>query len=100
NKKQNLRLYFMICHPGDNISEVLFLKDTIIKKKLVNFEQFQVFTPTPMTVSTCMYWTGLNPFTLGNVNPVYDYNTKKKMKRIMLQLHAKMKGSLDASSGF
>jgi uncharacterized radical SAM protein YgiQ len=85
-KKQGLRYYFMIGHPGDTISEVLFLHDIIKKKHLGNIEQFQLFTPTPMTVSSCMYWTGLNPFTGKRIDVVYDYNTKKKLKRIMLDL--------------
>ncbi|VVB61940.1 Ribosomal protein S12 methylthiotransferase RimO [uncultured archaeon] len=85
-KKQGLRYYFMIGHPGDTISEVLFLRDIIKKKHLGNIEQFQLFTPTPMTISSCMYWTGLNPFTGKRIDVVYDYNTKKKLKRIMLGL--------------
>jgi uncharacterized radical SAM protein YgiQ len=85
-KKQALRYYFMIGHPGDTLSEVLFLRDIIKKKHLENIEQFQLFTPTPMTVSSCMYWTGLNPFTGKKIDVVYDYNTKKKLKRIMLGL--------------
>lgn len=88
-KKQGLRYYFMIGHPGDNLSEVLFLHDIIKKRHLENIEQFQLFTPTPMTISTCMYWTGYNPFTGRKINVVYDYNTKKKLKRIMLHLPLK-----------
>jgi radical SAM superfamily enzyme YgiQ (UPF0313 family) len=34
-----------------------------LKKNGVRLEQVQNFTPTPMTVSTCMYYTGLDPFT-------------------------------------
>jgi uncharacterized radical SAM protein YgiQ len=85
-KRQALRYYFMIGHPGDSLSEVLYLRDIIRKKHLDNLEQFQLFTPTPMTISSCMYWTGLNPFTGKKINVVYDYNTKKKLKRIMLDL--------------
>ena len=58
-------------------------------KKLKNIEQFQLFTPTPMTASSCMYWTGLNPFTLEKIPVIYDYNTKKKIKRIFLDLQSK-----------
>lgn len=87
--KQALRYYFMIGHPGDSIDEVLFLRNIIRKKTLTNLEQFQVFTPTPMTISSCMYWTGLNPFTGKNIDVIYDYNTKKKLKRIMLELQEK-----------
>jgi uncharacterized radical SAM protein YgiQ len=85
-KKQGLRYYFMIGHPGDTLNEVLFLHDIIKKKHLGNIEQFQLFTPTPMTISSCMYWTGLNPFTGKRIDVVYDYHTKKKLKRIMLDL--------------
>jgi len=88
-KKQTLRYYFMIGHPGDSIDEVLFLRSVIRKKNLDNLEQFQVFTPTPMTISSCMYWTGLNPFTGKKVGVIYDFNTKKKLKRIMLELQGK-----------
>ncbi len=82
-KKQFLRYYLMICHPGDSENEILVLKNKI--EKLKNIEQFQVFTPTPMTVSSCMYWTGLNPFTLEKVDVIYNYGDKKKLKRMMLK---------------
>jgi len=85
-KKQGLRYYFMIGHPGDSLSEVSYLYDIIRKRHLENVEQFQLFTPTPMTLSSCMYWTGLNPFTGKKIDVVYDYNAKKKLKRIMLDL--------------
>ena len=81
--EQSLRYYFMIGHPGDDEAEVRKL----IKKlrELKNIEQFQLFTPTPMTPSTCMYWTGMDPFTMEKVDVVYDYNTKKKMKTMMMK---------------
>ncbi len=82
NNKQFLRYYFMIGHPGDDQDEVLLLKKRLYSLK--NIEQFQVFTPTPMTISTCMYWTGLNPFTMESVDVVRDYKTKKKLKRMLL----------------
>ena len=86
HKKQGLRYYFMIGHPGDSLDTVVHLSDTLRKRHLENIEQFQLFTPTPMTVSTCMYWTGYNPFTGKKINVVYDYHTKKRLKRIMLNL--------------
>jgi len=83
DKKQALRYYIMTGHPGDDEGQVRLLRERLAK--LQNVEQFQLFTPTPMTVSSCMYWTGLNPFTLEKVKVVYDYHTKKKMKRILLE---------------
>jgi uncharacterized radical SAM protein YgiQ len=82
-KKQHLKYYFMICHPGDSEAETIALKKRL--ESLENIESFQVFTPTPMTNSTCMYWTGLNPKTLEKIEIIYDYNTKKKLKRILLE---------------
>jgi len=86
NKRQALRYYFMIGHPGDTLGEVLYLRDIIRKKHLQNIEQFQLFTPTPMTLSTCMYWTGLNPLSGKAIDVVYEYGEKKKLKRVMLDL--------------
>ncbi|GAI28841.1 unnamed protein product, partial [marine sediment metagenome] len=57
-KKQTLRYYIMIGHPGDDEGQVKLLGEKLAR--LRNIEHFQLFTPTPMTVSSCMYWTGLN----------------------------------------
>lgn len=83
-KKQSLKYYLMIGHPGDDMAEIAVLKEKV--GKLKNIEQFQLFTPTPMTLSSCMYWTGLNPYTLEKVNVVRDYSAKKQLKRALLEL--------------
>jgi len=80
---QELRYYFMICHPGDSEKHVRALAKRV--KNLKNVESFQLFTPTPMSLSTCMYWTGLNPWTLEPIDIIYDYNTRKRMKTIMMK---------------
>ena len=82
DKKQYLSYYFMTGHPGDDLEETKKLKE---KMKSLDADSFQLFTPTPMTISTCMYYTGLNPYTLKPVKVIYDYNTKKKMKDILLK---------------
>ena len=82
-KKQYLKYYFMICHPGDSETQTIALQKKL--ESLENVESFQVFTPTPMTNSTSMYWTSLNPKTLEKIDIIYDYNTKKKLKRILLK---------------
>ncbi len=81
--KGQLRYYFMICHPGDDLKEIRILKDKM--KVLRNIEQFQLFTPTPMSISSAMYWTGLDT-EYKNIKVIHDYNTKKKMKREILEL--------------
>jgi uncharacterized radical SAM protein YgiQ len=81
---QSLRYYLMIGHPGEDMKTL----DALVRKAsgLGNIENFQMFTPTPMTLSTCMYWTGLDPRTMKPVKVVYDYRTKKRMKERMLAL--------------
>jgi uncharacterized radical SAM protein YgiQ len=75
-----LRYYFMTAHPGSSMKEVEFLKHKMKELKLENIENVQVFTPTPMSISTCMYYTGLNPFTLEPVYVPYSYREKKDQK--------------------
>jgi len=82
-KKQFLRYYFMVGHPGDNRNEVMLLKRKI--SNLINVEQFQLFTPTPMTLSTCMYWTEMDPRTLKKIDVVKDFRGKKTLKRMLLE---------------
>ncbi|MBW6451991.1 MAG: YgiQ family radical SAM protein [DPANN group archaeon] len=78
NSKQTLKYYFMVAHPGDEIDKC---NDLGLKlKDQDNVESIQIFTPTPMTTSTCMYWTGMNPKTLEKVHVPYTYNEKKKLK--------------------
>ena len=78
---QSLKYYFMTGHPGSTLDEVEVLAAKL--GKLKNTESIQLFTPTPMTISTCMYYTGLNPYTLEKVYVPYTYNEKKKQKNIL-----------------
>jgi radical SAM superfamily enzyme YgiQ (UPF0313 family) len=81
---QALRYYLMRGHPGESDKSL----DELVRKarKLGNVESFQLFTPTPMTLSTCMYWTGLDPRTMEPIKIVYDYHTKKRMKEKILEI--------------
>lgn len=81
---QFLKYYFMICHPGDGEKELKILLGKAAK--LRNIEAFQLFTPTPMSMSSCMYYTGLNPFTMRPIEIIRDYRTKKQMKKAVLSL--------------
>jgi uncharacterized radical SAM protein YgiQ len=78
---QYLKYYFMTGHPGSTLKEVEELQKEL--KKLTDTESIQLFTPTPMTISTCMYYTGLNPFNLEKVYVPYTYNEKKKQKNLL-----------------
>jgi uncharacterized radical SAM protein YgiQ len=61
-KKQFVVPYFISSHPGSTLKHALELA-LFLKQNRIRIEQVQNFTPTPMTVSTCMYYTGLDPFT-------------------------------------
>jgi len=46
-------------------------------------EPVQIFTPTPGTLSSCIYWTGIHPFTNEKVYVPYTYGEKKEQKEMM-----------------
>ncbi len=83
HKKPNqyLKYYFMTAHPGSRIRDARELAEKM--KQLENTESVQIFTPTPMSMSTCMYYTGLNPHNLEQVYIPYTYSEKKAQKRIL-----------------
>ncbi len=76
-----LAFYFMVAHPGSTMKDARELADKI--KKLKNTESIQIFTPTPMTVSTCMYYTGLNPKTKKPIYVPQTYQDKKDQRRVL-----------------
>ncbi|MFH1972502.1 MAG: YgiQ family radical SAM protein [archaeon] len=80
---REVSFYFMTAHPGSSMKEAKELADVI--KKLKNAEKVQIFTPTPMTVSTCMYYTGMDPKTKKKVYVPYTYSEKKEQKRIIFE---------------
>ena len=64
--KQQLIPYFISSHPGCHEEDMAEL--AVLTKELdFHLEQVQDFTPTPMTVSTETYFTGLHPYTLQHV---------------------------------
>lgn len=84
-KKQYLVPYLMSSHPGSKISDAIALA-LFLKKEKMHPEQVQDFYPTPGTVSTCMYYTGLDPFTLKKVY-VPKNKEEKAAQRALLQYY-------------
>jgi uncharacterized radical SAM protein YgiQ len=85
NKKQFLTYYFISAHPSSTEDDMRKLKDFTQKVLKTNPEQIQVFTPTPSTFSTLMYYTELDPFTKKPIFVEKDINKKEKQKDILLQ---------------
>lgn len=81
--KQFLTYYILAAHPGCTLQHMQELKN-YMQKNLKHFpEQVQIFTPTPSTFSTLMYYTGLNPFTLEKIYVEKDLSKKQKQKSII-----------------
>ena len=81
-KEQYLVPYLISGHPGCTLDEAIALA-LQIKKGQVIPEQVQDFYPTPGTISTTMYYTGLDPMTM---QPVYvPRGEEKTMQRALLQ---------------
>lgn len=77
-----LSYYSMVAHPGCTLDNSLELQNFIKTHKFSDY--VQVFTPTPMTVSTCMYYTGLDPKSGKEIYVPYTYNEKKQQKNLAL----------------
>ena len=71
---QQIIPYFISSHPGCREEDMAELA-AITKHMHFHLEQVQDFTPTPMTVSTETYYTGLHPYTL---EPVFTARTQKE----------------------
>ncbi len=82
-KDQYLVPYLMSSHPGSTLKEAVELAEYLRDLGYMP-EQVQDFYPTPSTISTCMYYTGLDPRTM---EPVYVPTSphEKAMQRALIQ---------------
>lgn len=83
-KRQFLTYYFIAAHPGcgeEEMKELLSYAERVLK---LHPEQVQIFTPTPSTWSSAMYWTEKDPFTGKPLFVEKDFSGKKKQKEIIV----------------
>lgn len=82
-KEQYVLPYLMSSHPGSTLADAVQLAE-YLHKTGYEPEQVQDYYPTPGTPSTCMFWTGIDPYTM---KPVYVAKTphEKKLQRALLQ---------------
>lgn len=83
-KKQFLTYYMIAAHPGSSQEDMNKLKEFANKELKLSPEQVQIFTPTPSTYSTLMYYTGLNPWTYKSLFVEKDPLKKQKQKEIVV----------------
>jgi len=82
-KEQYLVPYLMSSHPGSTLKDAVELA-LFLKRERLRPEQVQDFYPTPGTISTCMFYTGLDPYTLKEIY-VPRTDQEKAMQRALLQ---------------
>ena len=87
NKKNNMNQflvpYLMSSHPGSDLEDAIELA-LYLKKNHIRVDQVQDFYPTPGTLSTCMYYTGVDPRTLEKVYVATNPH-EKAMQRALIQ---------------
>lgn len=82
-KEQYVVPYLMSSHPGSTLKDAVELA-LFCKRENIHPKQVQDFYPTPGTISTCMYYTGLDPYTMKEVY-VPKKEEEKAMQRALLQ---------------
>lgn len=82
-KEQHLIPYYISGHPGSSLESMVNLA-LYLKQRGLRPRQVQDFIPTPMSMATSMYYTGLDPFSRA---PVYTAKTlyEKRMQKALLQ---------------
>ncbi len=82
-KQQYLTYYLIAAHPGCTETDMKDLKRFTGRKLRISPEQVQIFTPTPSTWSSLMYWTEHNPFTGEKIFVEKSLKAKMQQKQII-----------------
>lgn len=85
HKEQYLVPYLMSSHPGSTLDDAIELA-VFLKKHNIRPEQVQDFYPTPGTISTCMFYTELDPYTMQKVYVAKNPHDKA-LQRALLQYY-------------
>ena len=82
-KRQFLTYYLIAAHPGCSEADMQRVRAFASQKLQIHPEQVQVFTPTPSTYSSVMYYTELDPFTGKAIFVEKDARRKERQKEIV-----------------
>ena len=93
-KEQYLVPYLMSSHPGSTLDDAIELAQ-FLKKEHIKPEQVQDFYPTPGTVSTCMFYTGLDPYTLKEVYVAKNPHDKALQRALLQSYNPKNKALVE-----
>ena len=78
--KYQLIPYFISSHPGCEERDMKALADKVLGRLHFNLEQVQDLTPTPMTLSSVMFYTGENPYTGESIFVARSQDDKRRQK--------------------
>jgi uncharacterized radical SAM protein YgiQ len=81
-KEQYLVPYFIASHPGSGLEDMIELA-VFLKRRGYKPRQVQDFIPAPMDVATCMYWAGVDPFTMQPVDTPRKLKDRKVQRALM-----------------
>jgi uncharacterized radical SAM protein YgiQ len=84
-KKQAIVPYLMAAHPGTTLTQMIDVA-LFLKRHKLKVEQVQEFTPTPGTLSTCLYYTGQDPYS-GKEIYVPRHREERQMQKALLLWH-------------
>ena len=84
-KDQYLTYYFIAAHPGCTENNMGKLKEIASKKLQINPRQVQIFTPTPSTWSSVMYYTEKDPVTGRDIFVEKNNHKRQRQKNMLMQ---------------
>ena len=87
-----LTYYLMAAHPGCTIRDMLDLREFALQTLKILPEQVQIFTPSPSTYSTLMYYTEKDPFTGRKIKVEKNIDSRRKQKEVMSKAAHRGKG--------
>ncbi len=85
HKNQYLTYYMIAAHPGCDESDMRRLKQFASGQLGISPEQVQIFTPSPSTYSSLMYYTGLDPFSRQPLFVEKDRARRERQKQIVVE---------------
>jgi uncharacterized radical SAM protein YgiQ len=83
--RQFLTYYIIAAHPGCTEDDMHELKSFTSRELKINPQQVQIFTPTPSTYSSLMYWTETDPQTGRKIFVEKNKNNKQRQKDIIVE---------------
>ena len=92
-KEQYLTYYLIAAHPGCTDRDMQALKRFAGRHLKINPRQVQIFTPTPSTYSSLMYYTELDPFTRQPIFVEKDTRRKERQKEIVTRKEFQHEGN-------